>query len=1295
MSYKVFADNQILCSPEAEELALIDPVVNLEANMAGSFTFKMAPDHPFYDSLVFRTTIIDVYLDDELIFEGFPVTESTDFYNVKTVECEGELSFLNDSVQGQAKYSDKSVSSLLTEYLTIHNSETDNFKQFQLGIVTVNGGNSIMRYTNYQTTMAEINEDLIDNFGGFLRVRHDNGVRYLDYLESSPRTSSQVIQIGKNLLDLTQNLSSLNICTVLIPLGARQDSSSIEGLEERLTIKSVNDNKDFIIGTGAAYYGYVWRTVTWDDVTIASNLLAKGEAYLQDAQWANLVINATAFDLGLAVEDVQKFRILDTIRVVSEPHGLDRNFMLTKLQLDLNHPGNTKITLGSDENIPLSSQSAALSNEINNQAVTILSSAAENAKMILENATGGNIHFVYDEDGVCVEILIMDTNDIQTATKIWRWNINGLGYSPDGGEHYTVAATMDGALFANFVRTGVLQDAATMGDKFYLNLDTGVLRGAFQSLTIAGSTVNQIAAGEVNSFVTGQYATDLANLQSQIDGQIETYFDNYVPTTSNAPANTWTTTAMKDDHLGDLFYVIDNVDHGGECYRWVKDGNTYKWQLVEDSAVATALQKALEALDLADEKRRVFTTTPTTPYDVGDLWVDTQTGEIMYCINAKTDQQSYSASDWAQAGDYVTDASLTQQDLFNRLTNNGQTQGIYLSNGKLYINATYIQSGTLSGIRVEAGSGLIGGWTLDNTHIMKDRVDSQTGDTYRAALYAPTTPSGSNAAFYIGILDADTSQWSFPIRLQYDGKLIATNAEIAGEVTATSGKIGGWTINSTRLYNEKELAGTTYRAGMYAPENSLATTSRAFYIRTTTDNDEDYPFAVTYGGKLTAKNADITGSITAEDGSIGGWGITATQLQKSVTIDNVTYKLGLQANDSASENSGAFYVSKTENNVQTFPFIVRYSGALTATNATITGRILAESGVIGNNSTNKITIGTNATNASIYSGKSSLDDTLYDGFYLGTDGFALGKGKFKVTKAGTLTATDANVTGTITSANATITGGTIKITTSSFTSDVIELNHTNGKIQLTPYGIYTTNTSSSTKASYLSDGIQIRNTSDKRIATIWKRQGYQNTGELMLYDNDKTRVFLSASNDGGLLYMYNSADRDIINLDVDSTYGATLGLYDNNRESFARLDKRGLYVFDASTNKGKDYSYVGQTTTSDNTTGSYVSSGSPTSINSLSLSGNHTYIITAHLDYPSNSTGRRALYVTTSSSGSMTPVNHAAKLIQTAVEYESTSMTCTFSYTTGQFPVTLYLTAYQNSGSALTVPSYMEAVCII
>ena len=265
------------------------------------------------------------------------------------------------------------------------------------------------------------------------------------------------MKIGQNLIDLSKNLDSMDICTVLIPLGEKTGESDVEGLDKRLTIESVNSGRDYLVGTASGVYGNIWKTVTWNDVTTPAALKAKGQDYLDSAQWANLVIEATAFDLGLAIEDVQTFRVLDMIRVVSEPHGINRNFMLTKLQINLNNPGATKITLGEEKKLSLSAQSAAAKAEIERAETTIMVDAANNTRQILETSTQGNVYFRYNEDGVIYEIDIMDTDDPATATKIWRWNMGGWGYSNDGGQTYTVAATMDGVINASMIKAGILQ----------------------------------------------------------------------------------------------------------------------------------------------------------------------------------------------------------------------------------------------------------------------------------------------------------------------------------------------------------------------------------------------------------------------------------------------------------------------------------------------------------------------------------------------------------------------------------------------------------------------------------------------------------------------------------------------------------------------------------------------------------------------------------------------------------------------------------------------------------------------
>lgn len=382
MSYYILADGKALTSVQAEGMALLDAKVNLEANKAGTCSFTMMPDHPCYDSMVFRQTIITVYQNGEIIFEGVPVREKINFNNSKTIECEGELSFLNDTIQRQVIYTGKTISELLTAFLTVHNAQADNTKQFTLGTVTVTAPVTLNRYTNYQTTMSAINELLINEYGGYLRVRHSGGVRYLDYLASSPRTSTQVVSIGKNLMDLVQNSNSADICTVLIPLGAKTGESLMDGLDERLTIKSVNNGNDYIIGTAAATLGYIWKTITWDDITTAATLLSEANSYLSEAQWASLCIDAKAVDLGLTDEDVDQFRILDSVRVISAPHGLDMSFLLTKLTIDLNHPGNTRVALGVKKTPDLSRKTVQNSNMIMQQETTLQVEAAGTARVI-------------------------------------------------------------------------------------------------------------------------------------------------------------------------------------------------------------------------------------------------------------------------------------------------------------------------------------------------------------------------------------------------------------------------------------------------------------------------------------------------------------------------------------------------------------------------------------------------------------------------------------------------------------------------------------------------------------------------------------------------------------------------------------------------------------------------------------------------------------------------------------------------------------------------------------------------
>ena len=162
----------------------------------------------------------------------------------------------------------------------------------------------------------------------------------------------------------------------------------------------------------------------------------------------------------------------------------------------------------------------------------------------------------------------------------------------------------------------------------------------------------QATASDLTNF-TNAVNADLSDLQSQIDGSIQTWFYAGVPTLTNEPASEWTTTELKNNHLGDLYYDTD-TDY---AYRFMLQNGVYSWDRIQDSDAVKALQDAAKAQDTADGKRRVFVAQPMPPYDVGDLWAQGSTGDLMRCQVAKTANQSYSSSDWVLATKYTDDTT--------------------------------------------------------------------------------------------------------------------------------------------------------------------------------------------------------------------------------------------------------------------------------------------------------------------------------------------------------------------------------------------------------------------------------------------------------------------------------------------------------------------------------------------------------------------------------------------------------------------------------------------------------------
>lgn len=370
--YTIYADDALLYSPGDEELSVLSPVLETQCNAAGTLTFVLLPEHPMYSALHKMRTRIDVRQDDEIIWRGRVLETETDFYRQKTVTCEGELTYLVDSVLHPYKLADYdgTAAGLFRLYLTRHNEAVSEAQQFQIGNVDIETLSSVEN-TGYGNTWDEISDNLIDIHGGFLRIRHEDGARYLDWTKESGTSCGQVIRFGENLLDLSEYVSASEVVTCLIPYAGQSDS--------QITISSVNGGKDYIEdAAGIALYGRIWG-VTEFDTKDAAKLLEMAKENLQKRLKETITITISAVDLHLLNVNAESFHVGDKVRVVSSPHGIDAEYTCTAISLDLVNPDQSEYTFGTPETGMASTTTAT------SKAVEVVDSSVEYLRQIVSD----------------------------------------------------------------------------------------------------------------------------------------------------------------------------------------------------------------------------------------------------------------------------------------------------------------------------------------------------------------------------------------------------------------------------------------------------------------------------------------------------------------------------------------------------------------------------------------------------------------------------------------------------------------------------------------------------------------------------------------------------------------------------------------------------------------------------------------------------------------------------------------------------------------------------------------------
>lgn len=349
--FSVYADGELLYAPNATSIGYVisSPKLTMEVNKAGSFEFNIPPTNPVYSKLQRLKTIITIEDDtvkasNKEIWRGRILNDKKNFYNLKQVFCEGELAFLNDAPVPPYNYSGGVTIQSWFRSIMNHYTETcSDFRKIQYGNFTAIDPSTKVyhKLDDYSDVMTELSDKLASSINGYFKIRRGANTGYLDFYDPTDNVSDQSIVFGKNLLDLTEYVNASEVYTSIIPLG-KKDSNG-----KRVDITSVNGGSNFLTSSiGVSLFGVIRKPVAWEDTTDPQELKEKGQALLNKVIEMATTIEISAVDLTTLGVDVSRIEVGQFIHVESPPHGINSNFLCSKIVLDLQELSKSTYTFG-------------------------------------------------------------------------------------------------------------------------------------------------------------------------------------------------------------------------------------------------------------------------------------------------------------------------------------------------------------------------------------------------------------------------------------------------------------------------------------------------------------------------------------------------------------------------------------------------------------------------------------------------------------------------------------------------------------------------------------------------------------------------------------------------------------------------------------------------------------------------------------------------------------------------------------------------------------------------------------
>lgn len=886
--YKVYYNGTLIHDPSlmSPNYILLNGKCSVEAGKVDTMDFTILPNHPFYNTFTKLQTGIVAYRDDVEIFRGRILSSTVNMNGEKSVQCEGSLAYLLDSIQPIMKVDGTvSCANLFRTIIANHNNQVEAAKQFQVGIISAAKASDQIEVnqTSYTETRSMIDSYLLNTKGGYLRARFENNVQYIDWIEDFGRNPNQPFMIGANIVEMSEENSTDDFYTILLPLG--KEEAGKQTTEEEIEEDKARDHTVFVsdVNGGSPYmpvsneyvqaYGRIYHMENYGTVSSPAELKAMANDTLdQFRKKLNRTVEITGLDLHFLDPNYDQILIGDRVNIIAPNFNKNETLMATKIDYDFSKPQGDRYSFGD----------GVLS--LTRKTETGISTTKKTAEKAKDNSLTNGRDLLIKKNLIDIEAnkLNLKVNDAMNITaKYVKWTFDAMAF---GGKSYSyspadkqrirgeladrwsdITRTMEGYIspeqgLADFKAiSDIVTDAAEQVNTIYTHLDSdqGLFQWGVESKNLAGlgNKVNNVELILNGPSGTGGLVSQVHEIDEtgKQQGRLLREAGIYV----NPDTGAW---LFNTDHTTGLGSVIKAQDDKASMVVTTKSDGTYAVN-VGEIALAFNNQTGQSTARINADKIMISTGSQNNPLD---SYLALQDGKINLVVH--TDSQG----NWV-----VNPASIVAA------VNNGESS--------LVFNADHLDLRglvTITDMHAEYGTG-------DQLSVNDIDCDGLLAENIEAAMITANyfiDADGNflnNAVKTVQIISAGNNSY----KLQYN-TFDNNNWQDAGTFSRATTLTGAWSsgVYTVTASPQRNTISTEVSMGPGRWDSNTPNLYRGDIYYSNDGGDNAYPTGATYVVDATSRyNAGyaagmIDGSVTTLGGSWNNGTFTVTATPQGDTI---------------------------------------------------------------------------------------------------------------------------------------------------------------------------------------------------------------------------------------------------------------------------------------------------------------------------------------------------------------------------------------------------------------------------